>query len=636
MTTQTLLRWPKTAIKWVAATVSVAAATLSILSNASSIGIVPAAWRPRVASEAMGTVAWLGVAPASQTLYSVGDTLHLAVTATNEHGAALSKITPTWTSSRSAVASVDSTGTVVTRSSGMTTITAIVGGRAARAEVIVRQRAVAVAIAQADSLVLREGQPRQMAVAAVDARGVTLPRPRVSWHSADTLTARVDSAGLATGITPGTTSFTASVDGVTALAAVRVIPVPGYLTLLTGQDQHGRAGRKLLAPVTIQVVSLKGRPVVGVPVEFIVETGAADPAVDISDDEGKVRSWWTLGEHAGRQRLSVAVPGVDSNLVLYAEADPVPGETKLELSAEPRPGTAGELLADTAVVRVADTAGAPLPDVPVRWAALDGGTVVAANARTDSLGQARAAWTLGSKAGVQRLRMRVGLAPDGPSATLSATARPTTPDSIMILRGNGQRAAAGTAPPGPIVIQVVDRYGNGVPDVELIAQALAGTLADSGLRTDSLGQARVRWILGEKAGRQVLRVRAGGVKSPREVAARAIPGPPHTVAFVAAPATGTVSKALGKLRVQVADQFGNPIADQRVAFKARSGSVTPAAAATDSLGVATVRWTLGAKAGTQTLEAALAGAKLRTALQVQATAPAPPKAAARRTTPRAP
>ena len=143
------------------------------------------------------------------------------------------------------------------------------------------------------------------------------------------------------------------------------------------------------------------RPGAGSPVRFVLEEGAgrAEPQADSSDAQGIARASWTLGGFPGRQSLSVTAEGVASPTVVTAEAEPVAANTRIAVVSEHLQGPAGATLADPVTVRVTDTSGVAMVDVPVAWSAGDDGSIVAAESRTDSLGEARARWTLGDRSG---------------------------------------------------------------------------------------------------------------------------------------------------------------------------------------------------------------------------------------------
>src|SRR5439155_112805 len=61
------------------------------------------------------------------------------------------------------------------------------------------------------------------------------------------------------------------------------------------------------------------------------------------------------------------------------------------------------------------------------------------------------------------------------------------------------------------------------------------------------------------------------------------------------------------LSVRVADQFNNPIAGVTVTWTPGSGSVDPTTSTSNANGIAATTWTLGTRAGTQTVQATAAG-----------------------------
>ncbi|MBX6364481.1 MAG: Ig-like domain-containing protein [Gemmatimonadetes bacterium] len=101
---------------------------------------------------------------------------------------------------------------------------------------------------------------------------------------------------------------------------------------------------------------------------------------------------------------------------------------------------------------------------------------------------------------------------------------------------------------------------------------------------------------------------------------------PATVAAVSpAQVTGTVGQALGTaVTVKVRSTTNQPVPGVAVSFAVQSGGGTasPASATTDAAGQASTQWTLGTRAGTQTLTAAVTGAGSVTFTAVAAPGPA--------------
>ena len=177
----------------------------------------------------------------------------------------------------------------------------------------------------------------------------------------------------------------------------------------------------------------------------------------------------------------------------------------------------------------------------------------------------------------------------------------------------------GTALKAPLVLRTVDRHGNPVPGALVRLAPAAGTLADSSVITDSIGQARIQWTLGRPAGLQRMAIRLAGDTAATEATALARPGKAAKVAFVSPPEKGVPGRALPKpIVVQVTDAYGNPLAAQTVVFKPSSGTVSPARGLTDAEGRTKVKWTPGAKAKKPELAATLVGSEVSRTLVLNA------------------
>jgi hypothetical protein len=599
------------AAKVVAGAVSTAAAAASIISTASSLNERQLATLTRQKSPA--EVRWVGISPAADTAYAIGDTLQLTATIADAHGAALPGVLPSWSSDRLDVASVDSAGAVVAQGQGLATISVAAGGRSARAVVVVRQSPHALAIPGDTVLQVPEGTRVRATAQVLDARGHEIIGLAPAWHSGDLGIAAVDGTGEITGITPGRAIMTAELGGLSARLTTEVVPVPASLTVVSGEGQRAPVERRLGAPIMVQVVSRGGRPISGVPVRFASsDGGSAEPEVDTSNSHGIARTAWKLGSIPGRQRLTPSVDGVTAAPVFVADADPVPANTRITLASEGAAGMVGQLIGEPIVIRVTDTAGAAVADLPVTWAVGDGGLMAEYDARTDSLGQARARWRLGKRAGLQAARALVGNPRTIPAFVVTAVAHADAPAGVRVVSGAGQTGEVGSELKKPIVAVVTDAAGNPVPGATLAVRAAAGSVSDTLVSSDSAGRVTLRWTLGRTAGNQQLRLRLENADTTVAVPARARPLAPANLAFDAAPTAGAPGRALTRpLGIVVTDAYGNPVADRAIRFAARSGRVSPERVMTDAQGRARTRWTLGAKPGSQTLEAAVVGTALR-------------------------
>jgi hypothetical protein len=559
--------------------------------------------------------AWVGLRPAIDTAYAIDDTVHYAATVTDNNGSVLVGARPTWTTGDSTVATVLTDGSVIAHGPGRTTITVVVGKLVTHSTIIVRQRVAAVEVGRASGdsvVVLPEGADLQLKARAIDARGHPINGLQASWHIDDNTVAALDSSGVLTGRNAGKTLLTAKVDGVSGQSAVSVVTPASAIALVAGSSQRALAGKALAQSVVVRATNRKGGPAAAKRVTFRVVDGqgSVEPATVVTDADGRARANWTLGADPGRQTLFASVENVDSALAIEAEADPVAENTRVIALGDHLSGPAGDLLADTVAVRVTDSTGRVLPDVPVRWVAVDG-SVVASAARTDSVGIARAQWTLGKKTGQQRVRAQVGSGPGlGISpVTIIATALAGPPANIAVSSGDNQRAQAGAELPKPVVIKVVDENGSAAAGALVTLAASGGTLSDTTVVTDSLGNATARWTMGRSAGDYSLAVHVDGVKKLLKLTAHATPAAAANLAFddVAGQAASRDSGKRKRLLALVTDVYGNPVTDARVYFSVKSGTVTPSRAVSDSKGHAVVTWKLGSKPGEQTLTGTVRG-----------------------------
>jgi hypothetical protein len=618
--------------RWGAGVISAGAGLVSILSYTHSIKAKFDGDSLATEALAHAAVRWVGISPTADTATSIGDTIQLAVTATDARGNALLGAPTTWSSTDTAVASVDSAGTVVARGGGATAILVSIGAKSARTHVYVQQAPAALHIENDSAFRVPEGERGRSIAHVVDARGHEIPGLVLRWRSADASIAAVDSLGNTTGIAPGHTTLVATYDNLVAQLPVEIYPVPASLTLLGGDGQRAPAGHRIAQPVVVQVVSRSGRPIEGIPVRFVLAEGAgqAEPALDSSDAQGNARASWILGGAPGRQSLSVNAEGVVSPTLVTAEAEPVAANTRITVVSEHLEGPVGGALPEPVAIRVTDSSGVALADVPIGWSSGDDGSIVASESRTDSLGEAHARWTLGPKSGEQRAYVQVGNARSVPRFTVQAQAVAGAPAGLTLVNGTKyEGAVASILKPLP-ELRVVDRAGNPVSGVEVTLLPSSGTLIDSVPTTDSTGRVRVSWTLGRNAGTQRMTVRIEGVARQVEISARARAAGPANLTFVT-PKPGTATRAIQSLDVDLTDAYGNPVADQPVVFSTKIGTVNPGRVMTDTHGRAHTRWTPGSKVGQRTLLAVVKGTDARASFVLEAPAiPAPPKMVAKK------
>ena len=474
--------------KLVLGTITTAAALMTLLLNAKALGVSSflGVLEPNVADHAARRIV---LSPRTDTLRAIGDTAAIVATVTDARGATLAGASLRWRSSDTTVASVDSGGIIVARAPGRATVEVRVREVFASAAILVRQQPDHLVLV-GDSLVdVAAGDSARVTAAAVDAKGHRIRGVAPLWQSSDTAVAAVDSTGLVVARRAGIVRFTAALGEHRVAATARVVLRPGEIVVVQGSAQRAAAGRTLPTPVVLQVRSRSGEPVPDTELTF--ETDEADatlaPTSARSDAQGRVRTTWTLGKRAGTQLLRARAASLDDPFILTADAEPVAKDTRVEVLSETLEGTVGTKLERPVALRVTDSLGVALHGVRVAWTTLDGGTVEG-SATTDSVGYAYASWWLGTRAGMQRLRVQLGDARYLPANTLRATAAPSVPASVVL--SLGKPSTKGTR---DLLAKVADAHGNAVPEQTLRLTATSGTLSDTLVTSDSLGRVRVKW-----------------------------------------------------------------------------------------------------------------------------------------------
>jgi hypothetical protein len=170
-------------------------------------------------------------------------------------------------------------------------------------------------------------------------------------------------------------------------------------------------------------------------------------------------------------------------------------------------GVVGEELPLPLVVAVRNDAGTPAVGLRVVFVSTSGaGGFANDTALTDAAGQATARWSLGTAAGPYTAEARVVVDPDSAPAPVvfEATANPGDPDTLRPVGSTIQAGSRGETLDEPLVVLVVDRFGNPVPDTNIEWNTSSGSGDVSSEKTASApdGTASVTWTLGNRVGVQ--------------------------------------------------------------------------------------------------------------------------------------
>ncbi len=198
--------------------------------------------------------------------------------------------------------------------------------------------------------------------------------------------------------------------------------------------------------------------------------------------------------------------------------DPPGGGENVELSkvrGDKQVGVVGEQLQQPLVVQVMTARGLPANGLAVEFVFTDAaGVVTPAQAVTNTEGQAFANWELGNEPGPQSVAARLVVGDAEPQIEeFTAEARPAAPDTLSAKSPTSQPGRRGKKVGTQPVIQVVDRFGNPVPEVPVAWQVTIGEgrVSEAITLTNEAGTATVDWTLGNRVGVQRLTATVGPI-----------------------------------------------------------------------------------------------------------------------------
>lgn len=273
---------------------------------------------------------------------------------------------------------------------------------------------------------------------------------------------------------------------------------------------------------------------------------------------------------------------------------------------------AGELPA-AVVVRIVDADGEAVTGHPVSFTPLGGGSVFAGAGVTNARGEAGERWTLGTRAGPQRLEVRAVDGSTGEAlvlATFTAHARPGDAERLLRVGDEARHGVVDAAVAESLAVTSHDRYGNPVSGVRIDWSAArgGGTMSPASSVSDASGVARSQWTLGPMAWPDHLALAEAGSLGAVSFVARAEAGAAAGMS-IAGIAGGTAGAGSSRtVAVRVVDARGNPVRDHVVTWAVASGGGSiDGASPSDADGFARATWTLGGVLGPQSVTAAASG-----------------------------
>jgi hypothetical protein len=204
-------------------------------------------------------------------------------------------------------------------------------------------------------------------------------------------------------------------------------------------------------------------------------------------------------------------------------------------------GTVGQELGDSIVLAVTDPGNRPVEGVEVVFLIPAGAQIVPDDTvLTDANGEATVWYTLGTVSGAQDVEVRA--TPVVPSSslttTITATASPEAAVELVVAGGDGKRGEVSTALAESLSVRAVDRFGNGVKDVEVRWEADGGSVSAASVLTGVDGRSAVQRTLGESPGTYTTTASADDLEgSPIGFTNIAVAAPSPALALVTQPSS---------------------------------------------------------------------------------------------------
>lgn len=189
-------------------------------------------------------------------------------------------------------------------------------------------------------------------------------------------------------------------------------------------------------------------------------------------------------------------------------------------------------------------------------------------------------------------------------ACKKAVVEVATPGSLVLVQGNNQQVQGGGELPNPVVLRIVGTDGKPVVKFPVgfsVVQG-GGSVNPGSPLSDESGEVKVKWTVGPNEVAQLLRATVPGVDAVNVAAIALLPSD-----IIIAQGNNQSAKVSGPLPnpivIRIVGPGNVPMKGIAVAFQviAGGGLISPQSALTNALGEVTVRWTMGATAGTNTL-----------------------------------
>lgn len=275
---------------------------------------------------------------------------------------------------------------------------------------------------------------------------------------------------------------------------------PANLAATTPLAGVGTAGQAVAPSPAVRVTDQYDRPVVGVTVSFVVESGGGSLSSPqaITDSSGIATiAAWVLGSASGANTVRASVPEL-APVIFTVVGNAGAAATLEKVSGDGVSAMAGSEITPRPAVRVLDANGNPVAGVTISFESGAGrSTVTGAQQVTSETGTATVgSWRLTGRDGEYTLDATAG----NLRVTFRATAFYGPAASLSVASGNNQVGRAGFDLNRHLEVIVTDANGNPAPGTEVVFSVTlgGGTVINPAQTTNQTGAAAIsEWILGE-------------------------------------------------------------------------------------------------------------------------------------------
>ncbi|MBN1540595.1 Ig-like domain-containing protein, partial [candidate division KSB1 bacterium] len=340
---------------------------------------------------------------------------------------------------------------------------------------------------------------------------------------------------------------------------------PAEIQLVSGDRQIGTLNTRLEEPLVCRIADAQDNPIENIPVTFTPRPGCGyimNEQPVPTDASGEVSVYWFLGSSADSQFVDIHIDELPRQKTAIAFVNPPAGPQVVKIKGDGQFARPGFRFADSLMVQVISSSGAPVSNINVQFSVIRGDATVQPNrCSTDLGGFARASLTAGTQLGPVSVQARLENYSNVEFVCAIANA---APDSMFHLVGDGSKGVVGNTL-SPLAVMVVDAEITPIATVPvtLISETAGGKVVSvNPIKSNGNGQAIFSVQLGERA--QTYRFRAVNPDlkgSPVHFNLIALPDKPEVIEVIA----GDGQSGLGgdvlsdTIQVRISDQFGNGI-----------------------------------------------------------------------------